>query len=330
MKRISRRTVLAGAAAIGTAAIIRPRSARAATKIRIMTNWFAEAEHGNFYHAVAAGLYDKAGLDVELRPGGGGLNPMQIMVGGEADIVMSYDIQILTSFEKGVPVKAIFTSYQYDLIGMMVRPNVSSLAEMKGKKVYFGASGYSTYWPWLKKKYGYTDDMAGVKGQNLQTFITDPSSGVIGYSTSEPYIAEKQGIATKFFLFGNDGYPTYGNTMATTDAFIRKDPDAVARFTKISVESWKHYMADPSVGNGLIKKMNPKMDDGQIQFTIKKMRDDKVLDGGDAATLGIGVMTPERWKATRDFMVDAGFLKAETKYEQALTTEFIRNLRVIM
>lgn len=330
MSKMSRRTVLAGAAAIGTAAIIRPRGARAATKIRIMTNWFAEAEHGNFYHAVASGAYERAGLDVELRPGGGGLNPMQIMVGGEADVVMSYDIQILNSFEKGVPVKAIFTSYQYDLIGMMVRPNVNSLAEMKGRKVYFGASGYSTYWPWLKKKYGYTDDMAGVKGQNLQTFITDQTSGVIGYSTSEPYIAQQQGIAAKFLLFGNDGYPTYGNTMATTDPFIRKDPDAIARFTKVSCEGWKAYMADPSIGNTLIKKMNPKMDDGQIAFTIKKMRDDKVLDSGDAASMGVGVMTPERWKITRDFMVEAGFLKAETKYEQALTTEFIKNVRVTM
>ncbi len=330
MSKISRRNVLAGAAAVGTASILSPHIARAATKIRMMTNWFAEAEHGGFFHAVAAGLYEKAGLDVELKPGGGGLNPMQLMIGGEADIVMSYDIQILTSFEKGVPVRAIFTCYQYDIIGMMTRPDVNSLAEMKGRKVYFGASGYSTYWPWLKKKYGYTDDMAGTKGSTLQTFITDPKSSVIGYSTSEPYIAEQQKIPAKFFLFGPEGYPTYGNTMATTADFIKKDPDAVAKFTKASIEGWKAYMQDPTIGNGLIKKMNPKMDDGQINYTVKKMREDKIVDGGDAATLGIGIMTEERWKVIRDFMVESGFLKAETDYKQALNTDFIKNLRVTM
>jgi NitT/TauT family transport system substrate-binding protein len=330
MTKISRRKILAGAAAIGTAAILRPRGARAATKIRMMTNWFPEAEHGGFYHAVAAGLYEKAGLDVELKPGGAGLNPMQLMVGGEADIVMSYDIQILNSLEKGIPVRTIFTSYQYDLIGLMARPDVKSLADMKGRKVYFGASGYSTYWPWLKKKYGYTDDMAGTKGSNLQTFITDPLSGVIGYSTSEPYIAEQQNIPAKFFLFGNDGYPTYGNPMATTEDFIKKDPDAVARYTKASIEGWKAYMRDPSVGNALIKKMNSKMDDGQINFTVKKMREDKVVDGGDAAKLGIGIITDARWKAIRDFMVEFNLLKAETPYMQALNADFIKNLRVTM
>jgi NitT/TauT family transport system substrate-binding protein len=330
MSKISRRDVAIGAAALGAASILRPRGARAATKIRVMTNWFPEAEHGGFFHAVAAGLYEKAGLDVELRPGGAGLNPMQIMAGGEADIVMSYDIQILSSIEKAIPVRAIFTCFQYDLIGLLARSDVNSPAEMKGKKVYFGASGYSTYWPWLKRKYGYTDDMAGTKGSNLQTFITDPTSGVIGYSTSEPYIAQQQNIPAKFFLFGPEGYPTYGNTMATTADFINKDPDAVARFTKASIEGWKAYIQDPSVGNVLIKKMNSKMDDGQINFAIKKMREDKVVDGGDAATMGIGIMTEARWKAIRDFMVEASLLKAETDYKQALNTDFVKNLRITM
>jgi NitT/TauT family transport system substrate-binding protein len=330
MSKLTRRNVLAGAAAIGTACILRPRRARAATKVRMMTNWFPEAEHGGFYHAVASGLYEKAGLDVELRPGGAGLNPVQLMVGGETDVSMSYDIQILTSFEKGIPVKAIFTCYQFDLIGMLVRDDVKSLEEMKGRKVYFGQAGYSTYWPWLKERYGYTDDMAGVKGANLQTFITDPTSGVIGYSTAEPYIAEKQGLKTKFMLFGNYGYPTYGNTMATTADFIKKDPDALGRYVKASMEGWKQYLKDPSAGNALIKKMNPKMDDGQINYSIKKMREDKVFDSGDAATMGIGIMTEKRWTAVRDFMVKANLLKADTDYKQALDTAFIKNVRVMM
>lgn len=330
MSKLTRRNILAGAAAIGTAAILRPRGARAATKVRMMTNWFPEAEHGGFYHAVAAGLYEKAGLDVELRPGGAGLNPVQLMVGGETDVAMSYDIQILTSFEKNIPVKAIFTCYQFDLIGMLVRDDVKGLEEMKGRKVYFSQAGYSNYWPWLKERYGYTDDMAGVKGANLQTFITDPTSAVIGYSTSEPYIAEKQGLKTKFLLFGNYGYPTYGNTMATTADFIKKDPEALGRYVKASMEGWKAYLKDPSVGNELIKKMNPKMDDGQIDYSIKKMREDKVLESGDAATMGIGIMTEARWTAIRDFMVKSNLLKADTDYKQALDTTFIKNVRVMM
>src|SRR5882757_3107428 len=155
---MSRRKLVGAGMALGGATLLRLRPARAAAKLRVLTNWFAEAEHGGFYQAVATGLYEKAGLDVELRQGNAQLNGMQLLLGGEADVIMSYDITILNSVEKGAPIKAFFTSFQFDLIGLMTRPEVGSLDEVKGRKVYFGANGHSHYWPWLKQRFGYTDD----------------------------------------------------------------------------------------------------------------------------------------------------------------------------
>src|SRR5882757_7588217 len=155
---LSRRDLVGGGVALAGATLMRPRAARAVTKVRLLTNWFAEAEHGGFYQALATGLYEKAGLDVELRQGNAQLNGMQLLLGGETDIIMSYDITILSSVEKGAPIKAFFTTFQFDLIGLMTRPEVGSLEEVKGRKVYFGANGHSHYWPWLKQRFGYTDD----------------------------------------------------------------------------------------------------------------------------------------------------------------------------
>jgi NitT/TauT family transport system substrate-binding protein len=39
------------------------RPALAATTIRFVTDWKAQAEHGGFYQAVADGLYAKRGLE---------------------------------------------------------------------------------------------------------------------------------------------------------------------------------------------------------------------------------------------------------------------------
>ena len=63
--------LLAGAAAIAASGLPSPRPARAAaTKIRVLTNFFAEPSAGGYFQAKATGLYDKAGLDVDVRPGG--------------------------------------------------------------------------------------------------------------------------------------------------------------------------------------------------------------------------------------------------------------------
>jgi NitT/TauT family transport system substrate-binding protein len=330
MRGISRRTFVTGATALAGGALIRPRAARAAQKIRLLTNWFAEAEHGGFYQALATGLYEKAGLEVELRQGNAQLNGMQLLLGGEADIIMSYDITILNSVEKGAPVKAFFTSFQFDLIGLMTRPEVNSLAELKGRKVYFGANGYSSYWPWLKQRFGYSDDMAAPKGPNLATFFNDPTSAVAGYLTAEPYLAVQRNVPVKFFLFAEQGYPPYANTMASKTAFLKDNADAVARFTRASVEGWKAYLRDPAAGNALIKQLNPQMPDEHIAYSLQKMRDVKAVEGGDAATMGIGIMTEERWKKTRDFLVESSLLKADTDWKSAFTLDYIKDVKITM
>src|SRR5246500_6056248 len=93
--------------------------AAAADKVTFLTSWFAQAEHGGFYQAKATGLYDKAGLDVTIKRGGPQVNGMQLLLAGEADVMMGYDFQALNSNAKGLPVITIATSFQKDLQGMM-------------------------------------------------------------------------------------------------------------------------------------------------------------------------------------------------------------------
>ena len=59
--------------------------AAAATTVRFVTDWKAQAEHGGFYQAVAEGLYAKRGLDVKIIQGGPAVNVPQLLAGGAAD-----------------------------------------------------------------------------------------------------------------------------------------------------------------------------------------------------------------------------------------------------
>jgi NitT/TauT family transport system substrate-binding protein len=328
MPIISRRKLLlSGGSALLAAPFV--RRARAATKLRFLMNWFAEAEHGGFYQAKALGLYDKAGFDVELMQGGPQLNSTQLMLGGEADIILGYDLQVLNGIERGLPLKAIAVSFQEDLQGLMARPDVTSFAQLKGRKIFIGSNGYSSYWPWLKQHFGYTDEMAGPKGQGLQTFFADPSSAAAGYITSEPYVAQQNKTPVNFLLFSSAGWPCYTNPLVTTDSFLAKNGDLVAPFLQASMEGWKSYMADPTPGNELIKRVNPKMDDGQIAFSLARMRETHCVQSGDAAVRGLGTMSEQRWRKTRDLMVSSNLLKPETDWKKAFTTAYIDKVKVM-
>jgi NitT/TauT family transport system substrate-binding protein len=326
---VSRRSVVAGLAGAVVAAGTRIAPARAATKITFLTNWFAEAEHGGFYQAKATGLYDKAGLDVDIRMGGPQVNGMQLLGGGDADIIVSYDIQVLNSVEKGIPAVAIGAVNQFDLQGIMAHTDVASLASLKGRKILVSSTAYSTFWPWLKLKYGFTDDQAGPYTFNLQPFYLDPTLSQQGYVTAEPFEAQKHGVKTKFFLFADDGYPPYSTTLVTTQPFIEKNGDAVAKFVRATMAGWKSYLENPAPGNVLIKAANPNQGDDQIAYSIAKFKQIKCVTGGDAATMGIGIMTEARWKKTRDFMVGSNMLSAGADWKSAFTTQFVKGLNII-
>jgi NitT/TauT family transport system substrate-binding protein len=302
----------------------------AADKVTFLTSWYAQAEHGGFYQALAKGIYQKHGLDVTIKMGGPQVNGMQLLNSGQAEFMMGYDLQVLKSVEQGLPVTTVAASFQTDLQGMLTHEDINSLADLKnGKTVLVSTSGRTTWWPWLKAKYGMTDAQSKPYTFNLQPFIIDPNVAQQAYPSSEPFQAMKGGVKHKFFLFANDGYPPYGTTIVTMNKIVQEKPDVVARFVRASMEGWKSYMADPAAANELIKRDNPQMKDDQLAYALEKLKQYNFVSGGDAAEGGIGIMSDERWKKTYDFMVSTGLLKAETDWRKAYTTQFVKDMKVM-
>ena len=310
-------------------AAIVPLSAAAQDKATFMTSWYAQAEHGGFYQAVARGIYKKHGIDVSIKMGGPQVNNMQLLLAGQADFVMSYDFAALSGIEKGFPVVTVGTSFQKDLQGMLTHDDVKSLGDLKGKTILVAASGHTTWWPWLKAKYGYTNEQSRAYTFNLQPFFADRNLAQQAYPSSEPFQAQARGVKAHFHLFADDGYPPYGTTIVTTHKMVADKSDLVARFVRASIEGWKSYLADPAAGNELIRKDNPNMTPEQLDYAVRRLKELKVFDGGDAATMGAGVITEARWRVTYDYMVRAGLLKADTDWRRAFTTQFVRDLKIM-
>ncbi len=300
----------------------------AADKVTFLTSWFAQAEHGGFYQAKATGLYEKAGLDVTIKMGGPQVNGAQLLLAGETDFMMGYDIQVLKGREQNQPLVTVASSFQFDLQGLMTHDDVAEVAALKGKPILIAGSSRITFWPWLREKYGFTDDQIRPYTFNLQPFFADKNVAQQAYPSSEPYQAQEQNEKVKFFLLADGGYPPYGSTIVTTEKMIAEKPDVVARFVKASLEGWRDYMQNPAPGNALIKADNPKMTDGQIAFAIEKLRENKAVDGGDAATQGVGIITTERYRKIYDFLVAGGLLDPKIDWPKAIDVKFVKDLNI--
>jgi NitT/TauT family transport system substrate-binding protein len=307
------------------------QSALAADRFVFLTNWYAEAEHGGFYQAVATGLYARQGLDVQIRMGGPQVNILQLMAAGQADCVMgSNDLQAVLARQSGVPIVTVAALFQKDPEVLIAHEDVKSLEDMRSRTILISSASYQGTWPWLKARYGFRDSQARPYTFNIQPFVAGGNVVQEGYVTSEPYALEKAGVRINTFLLSDYGYPAYSTTIACMEDTLKRRHQAVAGFVRASAEGWKSYLADPAPGNALIKRDNPSMTDDQLAASVRKIRESGLVTSGDAARLGIGILTDARLKASYDFLVAVHLVDpARTALASTYTTEFVRDLRIL-
>jgi NitT/TauT family transport system substrate-binding protein len=303
--------------------------AQALEKLAFGTNWYAQAEHGGFYQALAEGTYRKHGLDVTVRMGGPQVNGLQLLLAGQMDLFMGYDFQTVQVVAQGLPVVTVAATFQKDPAVIIAHPGVAKLEDLKGRPIAISAASDTTFWPWLRARYGFTDDQKRPYTFSVQPFLVDKRLAQQGYVTSEPYSVEKGGVKPVLFLLADLGYPPYAQTVVVTRDTLAKRRDAIRRFVQATAEGWRSYLANPAPGNALIKRDNPQMEDALLAYGLAKMREYAIVTGGDAARLGILTMTDARWQHTFEFMVQAGMVKPDLDYKRAYTLDVIREIKVL-
>ena len=320
---------VAGALLLCAALLPIVATAQAPDRIVFATDWLAQAEHGGFYQALAEGTYRKHGLEVTIRQGGPQVNGLQLLAAGQLDVAMGDALQALSAVEQDVPVVAVAATFQKNPTVLIAHPGVTRLEELKGRPIAIGAAANTTFWPWLKQKYGFADEQKRPYGFSVQPFLVDKTLSQQGFATSEPFSIEQAGIRPVVFLLADQGYPPYSEALIVTRDTLGRRADALQRFVRASAEGWKSYLANPAPGNALIRKDNPQMSDALLAYGVRKMREYAIVDGGDAKTQGLLTMTAARWQATVDFVRGAGLAKPGVDYAKAWTLDVVKDVRVL-
>lgn len=311
-------------------AVSAPQAAGAQDRVTMVTGWTAEAEHGGFYQAHALGIYKKYGLDVTIRQGGPQVNTAQLLAAGAVDFrIGSNGSGDLNFVNTGAPDVAVAGIFQKDPTILIAHPDVGikTMADMKGHPIALAKANLDTWWPLLKKKYGFTDSQIRPYTFQIAPFLVDKNLVQLGFVTSEPFaIKKKAGFDPKVFLVADEGYDTYASIIETTQALVTGKPDLVQRFVNASIEGWYSYLyGDPSPGNAEIRAADPTMSSDQIAYARAKLIAYGIVDSGDALKRGIGAMSEARWKSLFGKLVSYRLYPADMDYRKAFTLQFVNN-----
>ena len=330
--RIDRRRALGlmgGAAAVSLVTVPGARvSAQTLDKVSYQTNWRAQGEHGGFYLARENGIYKKHGIECDLRMGGPQQNPSQLLLGGRVDMIMSNSIEALNYVREGLPFLCIAAIFQKDPQVLISHPGTGNdtLADLKGKPILVGAGGRNSYWPFLKAKFGFTDEQARPYTFNMAPFLADTKLSQQGFLSSEPYAIMKAGVNPVVHLLADAGFENYQTTINISRKMVDEKKDLVQRFVSASLEGWAEYMKGgpaTAAANALIRRDNPDMDDDKMDYALKVMNERGIVRSGDALKLGVGAMTEARWKSFYETMAGVGVFPPGFDARKAYSLEFV-------
>jgi NitT/TauT family transport system substrate-binding protein len=302
--------------------------AQSLDKVSYQTNWRAQAEHGGFYLARENGIYKKHGIDADIRMGGPQQNPSQLLLGGRVDMIMSNSFEGINYAKENLPFLVIASIFQKDPQVIISHPAVGhdSFEQLKGAPILVGAGGRNSYWPFLKIKFGYTEEQARPYTFNMAPFLADKNLSQQGFVSSEPYVIMQAGVQPVVHLIADAGFDNYNTTINISRKMAEEKKDVVQRFVNATLEGWAEYMkGGPAndAANAAIKKDNPEMTDDKIAYAHKVVNERGIVKSGDALKLGIGAMTDERWKRFYEQMTEAGVFTQGIDYKKAYSLEFI-------
>ena len=281
-----------------------PDAAPARTPIRVALNWYPEPEFGGFYEAKLAGLYEKAGLDVTIVPGGPGAPTLELLGTGGAEVAITSADDLLLKRARGIQAVGLWPAFQDNPQGLMAHAEagyatIEDIGKKPGARVAIEVGSPFQIWTW--KRYGWEGRVEAVPyAGTVGAFLADPAFVQQGYVTSEPCVAEAQGAKVTFLGAASTGWNPYASLVAVADP----PPAWADAFVAATAAGWAAYQKDPGRANAEILRLNDQMKPELIGCITAAQS--PYVQG----TEGLGAMSAARWDAVVDNLVTVGLLPA--------------------
>lgn len=249
------------------ASLILASPAAAQDKLTVLLEWFVNPDHAPLVVAKELGLFEKAGLEVELLPPADPSIVPRAVASGQAEIGVHYQPNLYLDHEAGVPLVRFGTLVETPLNTLTVLANgpIDDLTDLAGKRIGFSVSGFEdVILSTMLSSAGVKP--ADVKFVNVNFALTASLIGgkveatIGGYRNFELTQMRLEGHEGKAFFPEDHGVPVYDELIFVTRPDLVSD-DRLTRFLNV-VEQGAIYLTNhPQESWELFIRAYPDLDD---------------------------------------------------------------------
>ncbi len=251
--RVSRRRVLQYGATLGGLATmssyigVTSASANGAS-VNMQLGWLAS--NGILGEVVAKreGYYHEAGIELEVTPGGPGVDGVASVAAGRAGVgQLSSSPSLMLARSAGIPVKAFAAGYQKHPFTYFSLANdpIRTPADMIGKKIATQPTAMILLRALLARNGISEDQVEAVNmGSDMNQLMTGQVQAVTGWQTNTNAL-KILGEDRIDLMLWDAGIQLYANVYYTTDEMLKDHSDVLARFLTGSARGWGFARSNP-------------------------------------------------------------------------------------
>jgi NitT/TauT family transport system substrate-binding protein len=275
--------------------------------------------------AKEAGIYKKNGLDVSIKKIPQKDRHLAIASGDVQCAATTVETWIVWN-ANGVATTQIFQlDKSYGADGMVVKPNITKISDLKGKTVAASAPGTAPYFTlaWMLKKNGLTPKdvkVVNLEPQAAANAMIAGSTDIDAAMTYEPYLSAVRAKpeAGKIIATTLD-YPMVMDTFGCTPKFLTENPKAAKALADSYFEAVEMIQKEPKKSfeiMGADVKQSAEAFAGSAKFLRWQDRDanQKFFSGEHAAFS----------KEAADLLMEAGIIKQLPDMGKLADTRFLK------
>ncbi|SFR16337.1 ABC transporter substrate-binding protein [Poseidonocella sedimentorum] len=306
MKTFAKTLSAAALAAMGT-------SAWAADDLTLQLKWVTQAQFAGYYVALEEGFYEDEDLNVTIKPGGPDIAPVQVLLGGAADVMVDWLPSALAARENGAPIVNIAQPFKSSglMLTCLKEHGIESPEDFPGHTLgtWFFGNELPLY-SWMSKL-GYATDGSegGVTIQKINFNVDPLLQKQVECATTMTYNEYWQVIDAGLteddlvvFKYEDQGISTLEDGLYTTEENLA-DPemvDKLTRFVRASMKGWKYAEENPDAAAEIVLDYD---DTGaQTEAHQKRMMSEvaKLTAGSN------GALDPADFDRTVDVLLSSG------------------------
>jgi NitT/TauT family transport system substrate-binding protein len=282
-------------------------------KVNLQLKWIEQAQFMGFLVADKQGYYEEEGIDIEILPGGVGINPVDVLISGDADVAVAWTGNVLPAISQGEDLVNIGQGMQRSAMRLMALKSsgIESPEDIAGKKIGTWPGGNEL------EPYAFIE-MQGLDKDRDVTLVSqnfdmnqllneeiDLASAMIYNEYWLPIEAGYEESDFTVFDMEEEGAGMLQDALFVQREYLEGNEDLLVRFMRATIKGWEYAIANPEEAVELME-LDFTLNDVTAKDHQVRMAQEtaKLYNADDATTEGLFYINLDKLTQTVDIATE--------------------------